>query len=296
MSKKVLIVGCGQLGSRHLQAVAQIADVSDIFVFDHEPNALKTAQARLAEGQPVSKNTRIHWSTALRADFSGGDLCINAMQAKDRCSAVKKVCEDLGYKNFLIEKVVAPSLEEYEDLMNFSEAHRLSVWVNCKSRAYGIHKYIRSRLNPGETITFAAVAGNHGLANNGIHEADLFVYHDNCQDITLTGQHIEQKLHSSKRGKAIYDLAGTLIAVSEKGSECVISFKPDHSAPDTVFLVSPSARFMVDHYRKYALESYAKDDWAWRQVPIDENWMVSSMTRRFAEDILKTDVCELPTL
>ena len=296
MSKRVLIVGCGQLGSRHLQAIVQIADIAEIFVFDPHPQALKMGQARVAEVPQANRNLKITWDTELRSDFSSGDLCINAMQAQNRCAMVQRVYEELGYRNFLIEKVVSQSVEEYESLLNFSSTNRLSIRVNCKSRAYGIHQYIKSKLNPEEPIIFSAVAGNHGLANNGVHEADLFVFHDGCREMILTGQRIDQKLHSSKRGGSIHDLTGTLTAVSEKGSECIISFDFGHTAPDTLFLLSASCRFMVDHFTKFALESYAKDNWTWKQVPIHEDWMVSFMTKQFAGDILRTGTCALPTL
>ncbi len=296
MSKKVLIVGCGQLGSRHLQAVVQIADVSEIFIYDPHPEALKMGQVRALEVPQGNKNIKIHWSTKLLPDFSGGDLCINAMQAKDRCSMIQQVYEQLGYKNFLIEKIVAQSVDEYEGLLNFSSSNRLAVWVNCKSRAYCIHKYIKFKLNPNEPIIFSAIAGNHGLANNGVHEADLFVFHDGCREMILTSQRIDRTLYPSKRGDDLYDLTGTLTAVSEKGSEFIISFDEGHAASDTLFVQSATCRFMIDHFQKFALESYAKDGWQWKPVPIDESWAVSFMTKQFAGDILKTGACELPTL
>ena len=145
-------------------------------------------------------------------------------------------------------------------------------------------------------MIFIAAGGNHGLANNGIHEADLFVFHDQAASIEPVNHRINLKLESSKRGQDIFDLSGTLTGVSDKGSDFVVSFAPEHTSPDSITLLSPSARFFVDHFQKLALESYARDDWRWQQIPISENWMVSHMTKDFVDNIFARGTCLLPTL
>jgi hypothetical protein len=151
-------------------------------------------------------------------------------------------------------------------------------------------------LNPAEPIVVTAVGGNHGLGNNGVHEADIFVYHDGCREIKLVGERLDKRLHPSKRGGHIQDLSGALFGVSEKGSEFVLSFAATHAGPDLITITSSRARFLVDHFNKLAMESYPLDNWAWHPVKVDENWAVSHMTMGFASDILIQGQCLLPTL
>ena len=40
-NKRILIVGCGQLGGRHLQAVASLPSVREIDVVDPRPEGLE---------------------------------------------------------------------------------------------------------------------------------------------------------------------------------------------------------------------------------------------------------------
>lgn len=94
-----------------------------------------------------------------------------ATQADIRCQVVRQVAESLAYSNFLLGKVVTQRIEEYENLIEYSNINRLSVWVNCKSRAYPFHQRTRRFLNPAEPVTFTVVGGNHGLATNGVHAA-----------------------------------------------------------------------------------------------------------------------------
>ena len=47
--KKALLVGCGQLGSRHLQALASLALISNIEVLDPSAESLELGKQRVRE-------------------------------------------------------------------------------------------------------------------------------------------------------------------------------------------------------------------------------------------------------
>lgn len=293
---KVLLIGCGQLGSRHLQAVASLKEVGEICVVDPNAASIGLGKERLKQIPDLNSNIIFSWHQKLNENCLGGDLCVIATQARIRPQVFKKVATEYGYKKFLIEKIVSQSIEEYEDMLSFSEDKEVSTWVNCKARTFGIHKYIKSRLRPSEQITFSAIGGNHGLANNGIHEVDLFVFHDGAVNLYRSGSEIDEVLHSSKRGSQICDLSGSLYGYSDKGSKFMVSFAASHVSPDHITINSPSCRFIVDHFQKFAYESYPESDWVWRKIPINEEWQVSHMTKEFASRILEEDNCELPTL
>jgi len=296
MFKKVLLVGCGQLGSRHLQAVASLEKVSEIHVLDPNPESIELGKTRLAEMYDLNNNIKFYWHLEPNSSLTGGDLCIIATQAKGRGEILKVAAKKYSYQKYLIEKVVAQSKGEYRDLIEFSNENGLSIWVNCKGRVYGIHKYIKTKLKTDEPIIFSDYGGNHGLGNNGVHAADLFVFYDEIKKINIIGARIEPMLQVSKRGREVFDLSGSLYGSTNKGSDFVLSFTGNHNSPDQISIISPSGRFTVDHFQKFAWESYPDSDWEWRRIPINENWMVSHMTKKFASDILNDGICDLPML
>lgn len=293
---RVLIVGCGNLGSRHLQAVASLSQVREVEVVEPRPEALTKIRDLISEVPQRQFEISFRWATSLKDATPGGDLCIVATQAMGRCELILQVHELLGYRSFLIEKIVSQSVKEYERLLDFSKRHRLTVWVNCKSRAHPSHKRIKNSLKSGEPIVFNIVAGNHGLANNGIHGADLFVFFDQCAQIKSAGSMIDPILHPSKRGKNIFDLSGHLHGYTNKGSHFNLSFLANDNASACFSISSPSYRAMVDDGMKWICESSEATEWAWRQIPYEANLLVSHMTKAFASDILRTGRCELPTL
>jgi len=293
---RVLIVGCGQLGSRHLQAVASLPQVSEVEVVDPQPEALALGRERVSEVPGRFSSQTVRWLSSLEEASRGGDLCIVATQAKGRCDRVREVAERLGYRFFLLEKLVAQSVQEAEDLIRFARDWKLSAWVNLKSRAYPFHQRAKQLLDPSDPILFSVVGGNHGLANNGIHAADLFAFYDGTDRIESAGSWVEPALHPSKRGKELFDLSGMLHGVTPKGSRLILSYAGDHHQSEQISISTRRYRCIVDHLQRWAVESGEETGWAWRPVPFEGDLTVSNVTKGFAASLLEKGHCPLPTL
>lgn len=295
---KILIVGCGEIGSRHLQAICSLQQVTRIEVVDPKIESLKLGQQRIREVPTLNPHIQFCWLHSLEEASKSSDLCIVATQASGRVKLIKAVVE-LGLKAFLIEKTVTQSVSEYEELMVFAKRHQISIWVNCKTRCYPFHKRAKTFFDPKDPIQFSVVGGNHGLAVNGIHIVDLFMFYDESLRLNSAGSQIDPILHPSKRGADVFDLSGSLFAVSDRGSIFSMSFSKDHMAPPFYAVVSKNYRFTVDHWARMAFEAEAKTNWAWRSVPFEESLAdlaISQMSKKFVTDILTTGKCELPML
>lgn len=294
MSKKILLVGCGQIGSRHLQAIATLDDISEIHVVDEKDDSMNLSRTRLQQVPDLNRRIKICWHNDFGKESANGDLCIVATQAKERCALVKKIVREYGYKKFLLEKIVSQSTKEYADLLSFARECGLSIWVNCQTRTFGVHKYIKSRLNPDEPIILTDVGGNFGLACNGIHYADLFLYYTGAGRIQKAAERIDPVLHPSKRGADIFDLSGTLHGTTDSGSDFILSYSAQHQNADIVTITSPRGRFIFDYIAPFAYECPAGG--GWKEIAVRENFFVSQTSKTIASDILKKNTCELSTL
>ena len=296
MSKNVLLVGCGQLGSRHLQAIASLGDIARIDVFDTDPAGLVLGQARLKEVVDANPAVGVRWFTQLDRTAKDVDLCVVATQAKGRGRLIKDIVAHTGCRKFFIEKIVAQSMREYDDLMIFCAKSGVRVWVNCKARAYGAHQYVRSCLDPDKPLTMSVLAGNFGLANSGIHEADLFVFYDKAKGIELLSADIDEGLLPSKRGSDLWDLSGCLRGRSARGSRLHIVFDPSHMHLEWVVVGDDKSRFLVDYAGQVVCESRLENQWRMVVKDFKEDWRVSAMTRNFVRQLLAGEACVLPTL
>ena len=293
---RILIIGCGELGSRHLQAVAGLAEVGEIQVVDPRPEALQLGKERLGEIEPANRGAAIRWLPSLREAAPGSDLCVVATRAQERPALAREAADLLGVRSFLLEKWVAPSVEQIEELNEFMEERGLSAWVNLKTRAYPFHRRAKGFLDPGEPVFLSVAGGNLGLANNGIHAADLFVFYAGPTRVEGAGSSIDPVLHPSKRGGDLFDLSGTLLGVTEGGSRFTLSYTGDPDSAEVYSLKAPRYRFIVDHFQRWAVESDADSGWRWRSVPFEGDLRVSSMTGQFVRGILAGAGCPLPTL
>ncbi|MBI4596918.1 MAG: hypothetical protein HY737_00770 [Candidatus Omnitrophica bacterium] len=291
---RVLLIGCGELGSRHLQAIASLPQVTDIDVVDPRPEALALGRKRLGELAPGNPSTSIRWLSSLAEATPAGALCIVATQAEGRCELIRQVAQTLGYTNFLLEKIVAQSLRAIEELVDFLSTRRCAAWVNCQTRAYPFHQRVKQRLEASSPIMMTVTGGNLGLVTNGIHNADLFAFYTGATCIEPAGASIDPVLHRTKRGQ--YDLSGTLQGRTEDGSRFTLAYAADHALSEQITIVTRSYRCVVDHIQRWAVESDAASRWSWRSVPFEDQIMVSQMTQRFAADILAQRRCALPTL
>lgn len=296
-STRILLVGCGEIGSRHLQAVVRLPRVTRIEIVDPRPEACALGRARVAEVPDRCPSTELRWFSSLEQASRGGALCIVATQANGRSALVRDVAEKLGYRTFLLEKIVTQSVRELEELVAYARQRELSVWVNFMTRAYPVFKRVKQLIDPAEPIVFSSIGGNRGLATNGMHDADLFAYFDGSSRIEPAGcALVDPILHPSKRGRAVFDMSGTLHGCTEKGSQMTLSYMQGHQGWPYIMIATPRYRWVVDHVQHTAAESDAASGWAWRVVPCECNIFVSQMTTIFASGILVSGRCDLPTL
>lgn len=270
--------------------------VTEVEVVDPRPEALQLGRDRLAELPMSQVSAEIRWLASTHQATRQGDLCIIATQARERCQILREVAETLGYSSILLEKLVAQSVEEMEEVVEYATTRGLSVWVNCLERGLPFYRRVKRRLNPADPLIFNATGGNFFLASNGIHSVDLFAYYDECTWIEGAGARVDSILHPSKRGNGLYDLTGTLHGYTDKGSSLTISFIGSDSPWFHISVASRGYRCFVDHGQGQAFESDSESDWEWRQVPFEGSLLVSQTTKEFATDILTSGRCALPTL
>lgn len=273
-----------------------LPEVGEVEVVDPSPESLQLGRQRVDEVSDRQPGITLRWLSSLDEASRSGDLCIVATHADVRCQIVREVTEKLGYDRYLIEKLVAQTVSDYERLTTFADARGLSIWVDCKNRTHSSHQRVKEQLVAGEPIVFIVSGGNHGLANVGVHAADLFIFYDDAERIYPAGARIDERVHPSKRASDVLDLSGTLLGYSDKGSHFVLSFSGDGDSPVQFSIVSPTYRALVDDITKGFYESKADNNWKWEPVPFEANLHTSYMTRAFAADILSEGRCQLPTL
>lgn len=288
--KTITIVGCGNIGSRHLQAITKLPLSISVDIVEPNQAAQKLARARVEEIPRSKYDQELRWHESISSLNRNSDLAIVATPSTGRSRIITDLLE-CGFSRFLVEKIVCQSVKEYETIISEMQRYSAKGWVNTPRRYYRsyqeLRKYIQSR-----PIHMSVAAGNIGLGSNAIHFLDLFSWFCGDYDMRLTGA-LHERLFTNKRGMNLVEFAGTIIGASKNGSILEVSFIPSlEDMPLIVNIATKDIHLSVNESReRFIVESASGIS----NIKF-QNELVSDTTTRIATDILLKDDCLLPTL
>ena len=289
--KTIALIGAGQLGSRHLQALAKIDIPVRLQVVDQSKDSLKIAKKRYLE---IPKNTNIHsidFLTGIDGMNANLDLCIIATNADVRFKVFQELVSKKKVSYIVFEKIVFQSEKQFEDAKKLINQNDISCWVNFPRRIYPIYQELKKNFDENENIVFHVSGGDWGLACNGIHFIDLlaFLTADSIYKLDVSG--LEPKIWASKRAGFI-ELAGRLTGTFSDGSQIILESLSNSHMPTSLSINSSHVKIDINEIK--GLGTIARTDNNWKEerltfkVPFQ-----SELTHLVAKEILKTGACKL---
>lgn len=244
---KILIVGAGRMGIRHLQGVLSVNTVEKVTILDINPVALQNAV------DAVKNDNRLQTALISAYQPQPHDVCILASTAKNRKSLID-LAVACGCKNLMIEKPLGQSYEEVEQLVNYLDTLPLTAVVNLNMRQYEPVKKLASdlgsvpQLQGNKTITLNT--GTLGIGCNGIHYLDKVFFILNADRAEIVAAEIEDTLIPSGRGKEFCDFGGWAVMKFYRGETYIGRLLISMSSTSTVFggweIVAPYGRIVID--------------------------------------------------
>ena len=214
MNKRVLVVGAGNLGRRHIQSLELSQTKLDIVVVDLSEEALSIAKELLAKDAITNQ---ISYTNSIASIDGMIDLAIVATTANSRLAILKELLSQ-GVNEIILEKIVFNSLSDINDAHDLISANReAKIWVNCPRRLYPIYRRLKKELM-GETFEKFTVKGNNfGMGCNGIHFIDLIAYFIGDNNYQLSSERIVEVPESKRKGYV--ELVGALDGAFDSGCQ-----------------------------------------------------------------------------
>lgn len=290
--RSIGILGCGNVGSRHLQALLKLATPHDIHVYD--PSSESLARARERADEVHHKDKTLYWHTDCSSLPGSIDLVIIASLSIGRVPLVE-LALSRGSRHLLLEKIVCQSLAEYDRIVELCNTYGARAWVNLASRYFKGYEWLKGDMSSaGKVSLLAAYGGNHGLACSGIHLLDIFSFLSGAGHLEILAARLDRELHPSRRGQGLIDFSGR---IDGKVGECEfsISFVSNHRASVVMIIEAEKSRYIVDDMQDYGLKASKEREWRWENFLFKPN-LVSETTTWIVADILKEGSCKLPTL
>ncbi len=145
---RVLLVGAGQLGSRHVQGVKHVNLPLSISVIDPNLDSLKLAKQRYQEGFNSSFERPIEFFHNLQSlkdkEF---DLAIIATNSDVRRMVLEELFRQNTVKSVILEKLLFQRREDFSVINEIFSKFNTRAWVNCSMRSAPFYQKLKEIFN-----------------------------------------------------------------------------------------------------------------------------------------------------
>lgn len=291
--RTLAVVGAGQLGSRHLQALAKLKGKSEIFVVDPSAESLATAKARF-EGL-ATDDTKVSYLQDFKSLPSQIDVAIVATNSGPRRRALESLLTDRTVSFCILEKVLFPNFSDYTWAKENLDAK--SMYVNCPIRVLDWGKDLRQKLQNVSSLNVRVSGSGLGLACNSIHYLDFFNFLTGKTEYSVFTDLLLPKAFESKR-PGYYEAYGTLNFQFAPDFTLSLQSFASGDVPTKFDLISEEARYIVDFVTPNSgviQSSSSSSGWKWSEQPFAQKFQ-SELTHTYVESLLENGTCGLTPL
>lgn len=288
--KKCLIIGAGQLGSRHLQGLVKYQEQLEIFVLDTSSDSLKIAQEREEEINHKHILTYTQSWDSLPEFF---DLVIIATSANARELIINELLKRSKVGFLVLEKVLFQDLEAYERVGVLLNKYDTITYVNHPRRMFRSYNNLKETIQFSESRVYNVVGGNWGLGCNALHFLDLLVYISGKKIKEINVDAIDDYLIESPR-KGFVEFTGTLTGFLEDKSIFTITSFKGNVNPITVSMFSSEERFFVQEGGSPQIHKLDANNSFKLNISDFNIQYQSELTANIAKELFENNVCSLP--
>ncbi len=289
---KVYIIGAGQLGSRHLQALKSVNRQLDIYVIDPSTESLNVAQNRFNEIKAGMFEQRVTFSQEMVTSDKEISIAIIATSSGSRKKAIEDLLKNNKINNLVLEKLLFTEIGDLEIVSNLIKKNKINAWVNCPMRMMPFYQELQKSFCH-VPIIYQLSGSMFGLVTNLIHYIDYMIYLTGCRDFKLDLSLIDKEIISSKR-KGYYELTGTAIARFNNGSVGFFTCYNEGNLGAIMNLVSSDKRVIINEGLGKAYWQPGHNDGTFLEQTFRIPFQ-SEMTKELVETILDSSDCMLPT-
>ncbi len=288
----ILILGSGQIGSRHLQGVLKLNSKLLIYVADPSDVSLNLAKERALE---VEHKQVVNYISNINLLPSKIDLAIVATDASVRFQVTVELIEKIKIRFLILEKVLFQNVQEYQLFSHYLQSIKLNTWVNHPRRMYLYYKNIKEEIKQRglKKIDFIYIGNNWGIGCNAIHLIDLASFLTDSKSIqSVECDFLDPEISWTKRDKFI-EFTGKLTVNFNQVSLTMTSHKQPEQGNPLLLIATEDDKWIIQEGKSISHISSNN-----QLIQSDYNYhdyYQSSLTTIFVEKLLNYSTCDLPT-
>ena len=292
---KLLLVGCGNIGFRHLQAILNEQSIVDlIYIVEKNIDQIHAIKNKIS---CIKFSKKVLFYTSfddLRADINYVDIAISSVTSQYQIEVIKKIVL-FDPKYILLEKPLSQSYLDCLSIFNYLSYMKKNVYVNLTRPMWNGYQNIYNILINYHTPIRMNVSGlNWGFGCNALHYIDLFRFLTNSVDLKVEVSAFKKDLLPPKRGINYEDFSGSCLITNSKDDSLELSC---FSSVNKEEFFNISIRDSLHQYNFNIIE--ALDFYVEQIQNVKSNineLFVSTSTYIITNRLIETGVCMLPNL
>ncbi len=264
----IAIVGAGNLGSRHLQALALSKIPLSIEVFDPSEESLKIAKKRWEEMPANPLIQQVSFFKDISKLALGVDVAIVATSSGPRRMVIEELVKQRQIKYLVLEKVLFQRIKDYDAIQALLDQYGIKAWVNCVRRNTRFYQCLAEIMQRDSRIDMTVAGGDWALGCNSIHMLDIYALISKQNRFEADIEFLDEGWVDSKR-KGYIEFTGTLQIKSAKGT---LELRSDLKGNRPSVCVIQTERFCCMVYEKEKIAQLlhkTENNWAWETISID---------------------------
>lgn len=236
----VLIAGCGNIGSRHLQSLKLSGLPLCIYAYD--PN-----EASLNKAKTIWESTKgtphvVHFTNDLTNIPNTIFAAVIATNSANRLAVFKLIAENFTVKHFVLEKFLFPEVKEFNEAQNVIDQLEATVEVNCPRRLFEPYHFLKNEC-AAQIYSIEIKGNNWGLCSNSIHFIDLINFLSDKLP-TACSLDIGSKFIPSKR-EGYTEIIGKM-KCSFDGLEAIISCDEGDFSGMQITIITEESTYLIE--------------------------------------------------
>lgn len=282
--KKTLLIGCGNIGFRHLQALAASDMAPQIELSIIEPNA--DHHDRISTELKSADFAAAQLLTQLPAERAHFDLVVIATNADVRRRVFEDLADQHSFAGIIFEKVLFQRIADLDAVEQRLQG--VAAYVNCGRRGFPGYSALRARFAGQGPVDYSVDGTQYALASNAIHFLDIAAFINDSPLVELDASGLEAQTGQSRRAGYV-EVYGTLNGRLANGSSVSLTCHPAESFAINVSLKSADMSGQVDEAAGQAILTTGLGS----ETLDFETRHVSQMPYLY-ESVLKAEPCLLP--
>ncbi len=288
---KIVLIGAGQLGSRHLQGLAKSNVEISIEVVEPFEKSREVAKQRYEEIENNPKVKSINFFESIDELSDTLDVVIIATNADVRSKIIKELFSKKRVKNLILEKVLFQTVEEYMEVEKLLEETSTKCWVNHPRRMFPFYQSLKNEIKDSDQISYMVQGGAWGLGCNGLHFIDHLAFLSDSTELKIDNDFLHPHIYDAKRANYV-EFNGLL--KGRIGNHIFALYSDKNPVPASITITTDKLTAFIDESNGYTRIARKSNDWKWEESKQKIVYFQSELTNLLIEQIITVGTCDLP--